>query len=69
MNGFRNWALVPVLFGLGALVAAAQDSGVSSHPMIGDAAPDFELAEVGGGTRNLGSLKGRFVVLHFGASW
>jgi peroxiredoxin len=37
--------------------------------MIGDGAPAFDLEEVGGGTLSLESMKGRFVVLHFGASW
>lgn len=46
-----------------------QDSGVSSHPMIGEAAPAFDLKEVAKGKLSLESLKGRYVVLHFGASW
>ena len=48
---------------------AGQETGVASHPMIGDSAPAFDLNEAGGGTLSLESLKGRYVVLHFGASW
>jgi len=37
--------------------------------MIGEEAPAFVLEEVGGDTLSLDSLKGRYVILHFGASW
>lgn len=50
-------------------VAPGQGSGVASHPMIGEEAPAFVLEEVGGDTLSLDSLKGRYVILHFGASW
>ena len=50
-------------------MAAAQDTGVSSHPMIGEAAPAFDLEEVGGGRLSLESLRGRYIVIHFGTSW
>lgn len=49
--------------------AWAQKSDVSSHPMIGDQAPPFELAATNGDTLSLEGWKGKFVVLHFGASW
>jgi cytochrome oxidase Cu insertion factor (SCO1/SenC/PrrC family) len=49
--------------------AWAQKGDVSAHPMIGDHAPPFELTSVGGQTLNLEGWKGKFVVLHFGASW
>jgi len=61
--------LIVVLLGLGGAMAGAQVSGVSSHPMIGEAAPVFDLPEVDGGTLSLESFKGRYVILHFGASW
>jgi cytochrome oxidase Cu insertion factor (SCO1/SenC/PrrC family) len=51
------------------VVAGEQDTGMAQHPMIGGEAPQFELQEVGGGTVTLASLKGRYVVIHFGASW
>lgn len=50
-------------------VAEETDSPVASHPMIGEAAPGFELEEVGGGTVGLAALRGRYLVIHFGASW
>lgn len=50
--------------------ARAQYSGdVSEHPWIGKAAPDFELEKVGGGKMKLKDLEGKYVVIHFGASW
>jgi hypothetical protein len=39
------------------------------QPMLGQPAPAFELRDVRGGTVSLASLRGRFLVLHFGASW
>jgi len=69
MNRYDKRALISLLLGLAAAMAGAEDSGVASHPMIGDKAPAFDLEEVGGGTMTLESLKGRYVVLHFGASW
>jgi len=69
MNSHRNRALITGMIVLGTLVAAAQESGVASHPMIGDNAPAFELREVGGATVRLASFEGRYVILHFGASW
>jgi len=49
--------------------AVAQGAGVASHPMIGEPAPAFDLEEVSGDTLSLEELRGRFVILHFGASW
>jgi peroxiredoxin len=37
--------------------------------MIGEKAPEFALEEVEGGTVGLADLRGRYVVIHFGASW
>lgn len=48
---------------------AAPNTNVSEHPLIGDAAPPFELSTVGGETLSLTDLKGDFVVIHFGTSW
>jgi hypothetical protein len=33
----------------------------------GEAAPDFELSEVGGGTLRLSELRGKPTILHFGS--
>ena len=74
MNRNGKRALIMVFLGLVAsahlpAMAGDQDSKAASHPMIGEEAPTFDLEEVSGGTLSLESLKGRFVVLHFGASW
>ena len=54
-----------------SLTAGAADPAtiVQSHPMIGEQAPVFELEEVGGGSVALEVLRGKYVVIHFGASW
>ncbi len=38
-------------------------------PQPGDTAPDFELPSLAGGVVRLSSLRGRWVVLHFTATW
>ncbi|HEU4366138.1 MAG TPA: hypothetical protein VFT13_11820 [Candidatus Krumholzibacteria bacterium] len=48
---------------------AGDTTGVESHPWIGTAAPAFQLKSVGGGEVGLEGLEGKFVVIHFGASW
>lgn len=66
-------ALLPLLctalLTLAMSPAWAQKVDVSEHPMIGEKAPPFELSTVAGDTVTLEGLKGKFVVLHFGASW
>jgi len=42
---------------------------LSSHPWIGQEAPGFELETVTGATLSLKELRGKYVVIHFGASW
>ncbi len=44
-------------------------AGGPPQPMIGQDAPGFALETVAEGTLALGDLEGRYVVLHFGASW
>ena len=39
------------------------------HPQPGDAAPDFELPALAGGSVRLSSLRGAWVVVHFTATW
>lgn len=68
------WIMAAAFLGLAVAVhlpASAGDGGsmVASQPMIGEIAPAFDLEEVSGGSLNLEGLKGRYVVLHFGASW
>ena len=70
----RNVAFVALLVitvaGMRLPTAEAQQAAdVSSHPWIGEAAPDFTLEKIGGGELKLKDLKGKYVVIHFGASW
>ena len=59
-----------VLVSVSASDGAAQDPGdVSSHPWIDSPAPAFDLEQAGGGRLTLSDLKGKYIVLHFGASW
>jgi len=37
--------------------------------MIGQPAPLFELKDTGGITHSLGQLKGKYIVIHFSATW
>jgi peroxiredoxin len=68
------WILVAAFLGLEVVLhfpASAEGgaSTVASHPMIGQSAPAFDLQEVSDGSLSLEGLRGRYVVLHFGASW
>lgn len=45
------------------------ESTVPDHPMLGEPAPAFRLADVRGDTLSLADLRGRYVVIHFGTSW
>jgi cytochrome oxidase Cu insertion factor (SCO1/SenC/PrrC family) len=71
MNRFTG----AIFFSAALAVVAAQPAqslegvDVSSHPWIGNAAPGFELARIDGVTLSLEQLKGKYVVIHFGASW
>jgi len=65
---------LPVRSTLSALVLLAALGGataddLSSHPFLGQEAPDFELDAVGGGSLKLSDLRGQYLVVHFGASW
>jgi cytochrome oxidase Cu insertion factor (SCO1/SenC/PrrC family) len=55
--------------GTAQLAAAEDSSDLSGHPWIGEAAPDFDLETVGGDSLRLRDLRGKLIVLHFGASW
>lgn len=62
--GVVGTALVGVLAGL---VVRAEDPAAA---MLGRPAPSFRLQDVRTGkTHALEDFRGRFVVLHFGASW
>jgi cytochrome oxidase Cu insertion factor (SCO1/SenC/PrrC family) len=57
-----------VAWGVGT-VSAEEESKAVPQPMIGVDAPGFELQSIGGDTLSLADLRGKFVVIHFGASW
>ena len=60
-----------VILSIGAFAHTRADDtpDISSHPWIGEMAPDFKLKTVAGGELSLEDLRGRYVVIHFGASW
>jgi cytochrome oxidase Cu insertion factor (SCO1/SenC/PrrC family) len=53
---------------LAAAFLATAGEGVPP-PLLDRPAPTFRLRGVDGTTLSLGDLRGRLVVLHFGASW
>lgn len=52
-----------------APLARADEAAVADHPLIGEAAPAFDLPTISGEQLSLEELKGKFLVVHFGASW
>lgn len=48
-----------------SIVAKAQEQ----QPMLGQMAPSFTLKALGGKTYSLEQLKGKYVVIHFAATW
>ena len=56
--------LVLVLAGALSAPAAAQ-----SQPLVGEPAPAFDLPSLDGERLTLADLRGKLVVLHFGAGW
>jgi len=48
------------------MISQAQES---AQPKIGQAAPAFELQTLKRDTVALANLRGKFVVIHFAASW
>ena len=69
----RFLAVFAVFIGFTAACSqkARQVKGVplNEQPMIGQAAPDFRLKAVGGGFVSLSDLRGKFLVVHFAATW
>jgi peroxiredoxin/outer membrane lipoprotein-sorting protein len=51
------------------LVAAFDDSGEAGATLIGQAAPAFELPDLGGKRYRLDDLRGKVVLLNFWATW
>ncbi len=62
-------AFLTVIAGIPAAVHAEDTTGVESHPWIGKTAPGFNLKETAGTSISLEDLRGKYIVLHFGASW
>jgi cytochrome c biogenesis protein CcmG/thiol:disulfide interchange protein DsbE len=58
----------PVAAALAAALLAAPGEG-APPPLLEKPAPPFKLRGVDGATLSLGDLRGKLVVLHFGASW
>lgn len=53
-----------------ALTEPARAGDAPKQPMLGEPAPSFRLKDVMTGQAvSLEDLRGRFIVLHFGASW
>ena len=63
----RKTLLAPA--SLAALVMVVTVVGAAEQPMIGKDAPGFDLPTLDGGTSSLADLRGKVVVLHFGAGW
>jgi cytochrome c biogenesis protein CcmG/thiol:disulfide interchange protein DsbE len=70
----RGWlvvsALLPIILVAGwAAVLAARGSATAGGAHIGQAAPDFALADLNGNPVRLSDLRGRPVIVNFWASW
>ncbi len=58
-------------FGAGCSRNAPPPKGpaLDEQPLIGQPAPDFRLKAVGGEPIGLADLRGKFLVVHFAATW
>ncbi len=68
----RNRKRIFAVWALGALCAFLKlpiVAGDLKQPMIGAVAPSFVLKSLDGKTMSLQEQRGKFVVLHFAASW
>jgi peroxiredoxin len=57
---------------IGCIVIAFASAGLyaqDEQPMIGQPAPLFELKGIDGKTYSLDQLKGKYIVIHFAATW
>lgn len=57
-----GWIVLAAALSVADMVAAGQ-------PMIGEQAPGFDLPTTAGERVQLEGLRGRLIVLHFGAGW
>jgi len=64
MKNILKW-IGSMLIVCAATALSAQDE----QPMIGQQAPSFELKASDGKTYSLAQLKGKYVVIHFAATW
>jgi cytochrome c biogenesis protein CcmG, thiol:disulfide interchange protein DsbE len=64
----RGLARFPVAAVLAVVLLAAPAEG-APPPLIDQPAPPFLLRGVDGTTLSLADLRGKLIVLHFGASW
>jgi cytochrome c biogenesis protein CcmG/thiol:disulfide interchange protein DsbE len=64
----RGLARFPAAALLAGVVFAPPAEG-APPPLLDQPAPAFRLRAVDGTTLSLGDLRGKLVVLHFGASW
>jgi cytochrome oxidase Cu insertion factor (SCO1/SenC/PrrC family) len=68
----RTLALALFLTATIAFRAGAEEGDKAeqaNHPMIGEEAPLFSLESLDGETVELEELRGKLVVIHFGAGW
>jgi len=68
VSALAGLAFATLAYGLGGPLAS-EESGTAGQPMIGSSAPPFALRSVAGTTLGLSELRGRYAVIHFGASW
>jgi cytochrome oxidase Cu insertion factor (SCO1/SenC/PrrC family) len=64
--------LVALLITAAPTVTAANqdaDTLTANHPWIGEPAPEFSLTSTNGSSVALSDYKGKFLVVHFAASW
>ena len=68
----RNLKWVWALWALGSFTVFVRLPAVAAdlkQPMVGAAAPGFALKSLDGKSVSLQEQRGKFVVLHFAASW
>lgn len=60
-----------IVLSLQTLIATSlmSSEGEGRQPRIGETAPLFQLTSLDGDTLALSNLRGKFVVIHFAASW
>jgi peroxiredoxin len=62
-------SLVKNILGFVVFAIAIAVNAQDDQPMLGNAGPGFELRAINGNTYSLEKLKGKFVVIHFAATW